>query len=172
MILSARAIRPRRDAGPPASRGGLSEKIRGLKKPMSLLLFLCNDSEKNHVRRTVAAFVYVAVLGLSVFLAIMDLSAVDGTKTKVWLFLLAIFAPELYVIMHGISSSSLGLPFFGRTLLELPSAHHLDSPPPQGALAGEIHKAAARIKAGAHAAASALSSVGSQLSAITEGASA
>ena len=139
---------------------------------MSLLLFLSGNNEKNHLKNAVVTFLYVAILALAVFLAIMDLGAIDGTKAKVWLFLLAIFCPELYVIMHGISSSSLGLPFFGRTLLELPASHHLDSASPQTALAGEIHKAAARIKAGAHAAASALSSVGSHLSAITDDSSA
>ena len=139
---------------------------------MSLLLFLSAPSSqaKNHAKNTLMTFLYVAITGLAVFLAIMDMSALDGTATKIWLFLLAICVPELYVILHGISSSSLGLPFFSRTLLEFPSSTHLpdsvfsSSTPP--ALASEMHKAAARIKTGAHAAASALSSVGSALDSI------
>ena len=87
---------------------------------MSLLtLILCSyfgdRDERNKANQCVGTAVVaavLAVLGLSLFLAVRDMSLLSNTTTKVWVFLMALFMPELYVVLHGISSSSAGLGFF------------------------------------------------------------
>ena len=87
---------------------------------MSLLtLVLCSvfcdrdeRNKANHCIGTVAVAVVLGVLGLSLYLASRDMSLLSNGATKVWVFLLALLMPELYVVLHGVSSSSAGLGFF------------------------------------------------------------
>ena len=98
---------------------------------MSLLaLLLCStwdrydkcDGSKPVVRGvtfgTLAVLAVLALLGLSVYLAVQDMAMLDRTSTKVWVFLLAALLPELYVVLHGISSSSTGRGFFEASPIE------------------------------------------------------
>jgi hypothetical protein len=146
---------------------------------MSLVpwLTIATSNDRNNSTKTLNAIMsitYIAILALAAFLAILDMGSLEGTAPKVWLFLLAVFAPELYVILHGLSSSSLGLPFFSRTLLEVPGSAHMpssvSSASPASALASEIRKAATRLKCGAkETARAAISSAGSTLDSISTG---
>lgn len=83
----------------------------------------CNDRNNSaQTLNTIVSIIYFGVLVLSIFLAIRDMNSLDTTASKVWLFIFAIFAPELYVIIHGLSSSSLGMPFFSESPVEIPLA--------------------------------------------------
>lgn len=64
------------------------------------------------VAKALMNLLYVAIVAVAIFLAVRDMSMLTHTTTKVWLFLLAVTVPELYVILHGISSSSMGIGFF------------------------------------------------------------
>ena len=93
---------------------------------MSLLTVLlcsvfCDRDERNkanHCVGTVAVAAVLGILGLSLFLAVRDVSLLSNTSSKAWVFLLALFMPELYVILHGVSSSSAGLGFFDASPVE------------------------------------------------------
>uniref|UniRef100_A0A6C0C1X6 Uncharacterized protein n=1 Tax=viral metagenome TaxID=1070528 RepID=A0A6C0C1X6_9ZZZZ len=93
---------------------------------MSMLPYLssvtCTEKNNNTAKvvNALATVVYFAVFGLAIFLAIRDMNSLDTTASKVWLFVFALFAPELYVIIHGLSSSSMGMPFFSETAVEVP----------------------------------------------------
>jgi hypothetical protein len=52
------------------------------------------------------------LLAVAVYLAVKDMKYLPKTSTKIWVLLLSILAPEVYVILHGISSSSQGISFF------------------------------------------------------------
>jgi hypothetical protein len=65
---------------------------------------------------------YLAVFAIAIFLAIRDMDSLHDTTTKVWAFLLAIFLPELYVILHGLSNASMGVGFFHEAMLQMPMA--------------------------------------------------
>lgn len=80
---------------------------------MSLLsIWLASTESKDKgVRRTVQ-IVFWALLVLAVFLAVKDMGLLQHTTTKIWVLLLAISFPELYIILHGISTSSMGVNFF------------------------------------------------------------
>ena len=69
-------------------------------------------SEALHSIFTVLSFV---VFVLSLYLGVRDMSHVRSGWTKFWVMALAIFMPELYVILHGIQSSAMGVPFFKGT---------------------------------------------------------
>lgn len=98
---------------------------------MSLLTYLVttsapaaerNDAGMSKLINNLASFVYIVILGLAVFLAVRDMGSLHSTGPKVWLFCLAIFAPELYVILHGLSSSSMGMPFFSDAMVDVPAS--------------------------------------------------
>ena len=79
---------------------------------MSLLsIWLASTETKDKaVRRTVQVIFWV-LLALAVFLAVKDMGLLQHTSTKIWVLLLAITFPELYIILHGISTSSMGVNF-------------------------------------------------------------
>ena len=86
---------------------------------MSLLsAFLASQQAKSSNVRSAIQAVYIAIMALAIFLAIKDLNLLQHTSTKVWVMLLAIMTPELYVILHGISSSSIGVNFFSGSPVE------------------------------------------------------
>jgi len=156
-------------------------KYSPLWKKMSLLAYLlavtCNDRNNSAKSMNgIVSLVFLVVFALAIFLAIRDMGSLEGTMPKVWLFMFAVFAPELYVIIHGLSSSTMGIPFFSESVVDVPAISHLTSPgssvsggtsSPVSALASEIKKAAAHIKAGvgkaSHDAMDTVSSLGTSL---------
>jgi hypothetical protein len=68
-----------------------------------------NGSKTVNALTTIAM---IALLALAIYLAIRDLNFLQHTSTKVFILLLAILYPDLYVLLHGISTSSVGLGFF------------------------------------------------------------
>ena len=80
------------------------------------MLFVCNTNDKSgQGMKTVASIiglVYIMLFVLAIYLAIRDMQFLQRTSTKIWVLLLAILVPELYVVLHGISSSAQGVSFF------------------------------------------------------------
>ena len=97
---------------------------------MTLLDFVksstVNDRNHKMLDASVSIF-YVVLTVVALFLAIRDMGALSGTTSKLWLFCLAVFIPELYVILHGLSSASMGVGFFSDAMIDLqsltPSTH-------------------------------------------------
>jgi hypothetical protein len=92
---------------------------------MSLLAYISSvtSNDRNNGARTLnglAQLTFIAAFALAIFLAIRDMSSLEGTAPKVWLFLFAVFCPELYVIVHGLSSATLGRPFFADSPVDMP----------------------------------------------------
>jgi hypothetical protein len=77
----------------------------------------CQD-EKNKGARITIMVVYGVVLALALFLAIKDIGLVTHTATKVWIVLLAAVMPELFIMLHGVSTSSMGVGFFSGSPIE------------------------------------------------------
>jgi hypothetical protein len=61
---------------------------------------------------TILAGVYFVLFVLAMYLAVRDMEFLPHTSTKIWVLVLAFFLPDLYVILHGISSSAQGVSFF------------------------------------------------------------
>lgn len=61
---------------------------------------------------TVWMLIFFVLYVIAIYLAIRDMKYLPRTSTKVWVLLLALFVPELYCILHGISSSAQGVSFF------------------------------------------------------------
>ena len=80
------------------------------------MLFVCSTNDKSgQGMKTVASvigLVYIVLFVLAIYLAIRDMQFLQHTSTKVWVLLLALLVPELYVVLHGISSSAQGVSFF------------------------------------------------------------
>ena len=152
---------------------------------MSLLAYLLcvTGSGRNNSAKAVNAFLsclYITVFALAVFLSVRDMGTLPSTTSKVWLLLLAVFCPEAYVIIHGLSSSSMGLPFFAEAPVDVSSVGRAASSAssstvassassmasPVSALAAEIKKAAERIQKSAHSHTS--DGVASSLSALSD----
>jgi len=86
---------------------------------MSLFaVWLASTEEKNKMLKKTIQILYYILTALAIFLAIKDMSFLERTSTKVWVFLLSIFFPELFVILHGISTSSMGVNFFTGSPIE------------------------------------------------------
>lgn len=76
---------------------------------------ICSANDKNNTRTTIAtilAVVYFILFVLAIYLAIRDMQFLPHTSTKIWVFVLAFFLPDLYVILHGISASAQNVGFF------------------------------------------------------------
>ena len=69
------------------------------------------------LKKTIQILYYI-LTAVAIFLAIKDMSFLERTSTKVWIFLLSIFVPELFVLLHGISTSSMGVNFFTGSPIE------------------------------------------------------
>ena len=129
---------------------------------MSLLPYLIGvtSSDRNNTAKAVngvMSVLFLILLALAVFLAIRDMGALQGTAPKIWLFLFAVFVPEVYVVIHGLSSSSMGVGFFSESLVDVPGfssmlGQHTPSlgsasrQSPASAFAAEIKKAAQHVK--------------------------
>ena len=146
---------------------------------MTLLSFMhsvtSTDKQKSTAAtNTTVSVCYLIVLALALYLAFRDMGALPGTGPKVWLFLLAAAFPDLYVILHGLSSSSMGVGFFSDAMVDMHSMTptHGASPASHGSsmahkAAESVHKASeaahklaakasSAVKRGAHSTASAL----------------
>jgi hypothetical protein len=85
--------------------------------PMVLPLVLASASNEKPSQAakttiTISIVIIFVLYVVAIYLAIRDMKYLPKTSTKVWVLLLSIFCPELYVILHGISSSSQGVSFF------------------------------------------------------------
>jgi hypothetical protein len=94
-----------------------NRKLMKKQSPMLLdfLLITTNNNKQSQVARTTATistFIMFLLLAVAVYLAVKDMKYLPKTSTKIWVLLLSILAPEVYVILHGISSSSQGISFF------------------------------------------------------------
>jgi hypothetical protein len=86
---------------------------------MSLLCFwLASQEEKEKSKRMIIQLIFAGVLALALFLAFKDLSLLSNASTKFWVVLLALVFPELYICLHGISTSSMGVNFFSGSPVE------------------------------------------------------
>lgn len=84
---------------------------------MALPLVLINSAndKSNQMAKVVATIigiVYFVLFVLALYLAIRDMQFLPHTSTKIWVITLAFFFPDLYVLLHGISSSAQGVGFF------------------------------------------------------------
>jgi hypothetical protein len=80
---------------------------------MSLLsIWLASTESKDKAARRAVQIIFWVLLALAVFLAVKDMGLLQHTSTKIWVLLLAISFPELYIVLHGISTSSMGVNFF------------------------------------------------------------
>jgi hypothetical protein len=141
---------------------------------MLAYLASATSSDRSNSARAINAIVnilYIALTILAIFLAIRDMSTLPGTASKVWLFLLALCMPELYVIVHGLSTSSMGQSFFaevsgehasgmllGKSDATLDATSDASVPSPVTQLAREIKKAAQHIHSSSDGTVSAASS--------------
>lgn len=90
-----------------------------MNKTMSLLcMWLASQEEKNKSTRMIIQVIFYVLLALAVFLAVKDMGLLSHTSTKIFVLLLAIIFPELYIILHGISTSSMGVNFFTGSPIE------------------------------------------------------
>ena len=81
---------------------------------LALLVSLTDQDNKNHTSRsfnTAFTWLYVAAGALAIYLAVRDMGMQVRTSTKMWVFLLALLEPGLYVCLHGISTSISGANF-------------------------------------------------------------
>lgn len=86
-------------------------------KAMALPLVLvtsANDKSNQaaKVAATIVGVAYFVLFVLAIYLAIRDMQFLPHTSTKIWVLVLAFFFPDLYVLLHGISSSAQGVGFF------------------------------------------------------------
>lgn len=61
---------------------------------------------------TTVTAIYFVLFILAIYLAVRDMQFLPKTSTKIWVLVLAIFFPDLYVLLHGVSSSAQGISFF------------------------------------------------------------
>lgn len=86
---------------------------------MSLIaVWLASVEDKNKTLKKTIEILYYILTALAIFLAIKDMSFLERGSTKVWMFLLCLFFPELFIVLHGISTSSMGVSFFGGSPIE------------------------------------------------------
>jgi len=84
-----------------------------MNKTMSLLsIWLASQEEKNKGTRMIIQVIFGVLIALAVFLAVKDMGLLSHTSTKVWVLILAVTMPEIYIILHGVSTSSMGVNFF------------------------------------------------------------
>lgn len=83
---------------------------------MSLLCWIAtatqyDRSNTSHVINTVTTVVMLLALLLAIYLAIRDLGFLQNTSTKIAVLALAIIYPDLYILLHWISTASAGVGF-------------------------------------------------------------
>ena len=87
---------------------------------MTTMSWLCGIGDKHETSAWTMFLnvIYLVLLGLAIFLAIKDMGMVPHTATKIWVLALALFVPELFIILHGISTSSMSVNFFSGSPIE------------------------------------------------------
>ena len=124
---------------------------------MTLMSYLASLTSTERNNTTVAlngalSILFLIVLVLAVYLAIRDMGALPGTAPKMWLFIFALFMPELHVILHGLSSSSLGLNFFSASLISMPNVAMSAAKSPASAFSEDLERMSRHVRDGAEAA--------------------
>ena len=111
---------------------------------MSILsVWLASQEEKNKGTRMMITVLWFLFLALAIYLAIKDMNLLTHTSTKIWIFGLAVIFPELFVVLHGVSTSSMGVGFFSGSPVE--SKMGSDWFKPKGKSWGRGSKAAAAM---------------------------
>jgi len=86
---------------------------------MSIIsMWISQAEEKNKTLKNILTILWYAILVLALFLAVKDMGMLTHGMTKVGVILLAAMFPELYVILHLISTSSMGVGFFSGSPIE------------------------------------------------------
>lgn len=62
--------------------------------------------------------IQLVLLGLALYVAIKDIGLIEHTATKIWVIVLAALVPELFLCLHGLSTSASGISFFGGAPIE------------------------------------------------------
>lgn len=105
---------------------------------MSLIsVWLASTEQKHKILKKTIQILYYILTAFAIFLAIKDMSFLEKTSTKIWIFLLSIFFPELFVLLHGISTSSMGVNFFTGSPIEA-RAHSWYTPKRARTLAPDV----------------------------------
>ena len=67
----------------------------------------CDQKEQNKTtqRNYFFSIIYVLISLFALYLALHDTTHLSNTNAKVWLLILAVMFPELYVIGHGLINS-------------------------------------------------------------------
>ena len=80
---------------------------------MTLLsaVYLFGDDRRGALKTTILA-IYAFFLVVALFVCYRDTKLAPVGQTKLWVLLFAVMFPELYVILHGIQTSSLRRSFF------------------------------------------------------------
>lgn len=78
---------------------------------------------------------YVLAFVLAVYLAIKDMHLLPNTASKIWVLLLAVIWPEGFIVLTGISTSSMGVGFFSGTPI---TAAGSDWFKPKGSMGGTM----------------------------------
>lgn len=75
---------------------------------------MTKDERSNTARviNAITTFVQIGLIVVALILVVRDLSSVKGASLKFAILALALLMPELYVILHWISTSSMGLGFW------------------------------------------------------------
>lgn len=82
---------------------------------LPLTLAVSTHEKSSPLAKTVATLVYIIALTmfvLAIYLAVRDMQFLLRTGTKIWVLALAVLFPELYVLLHGVSTSAQGVSFF------------------------------------------------------------
>ena len=83
---------------------------------MSLLCWLANGTQNGNSNpsktiNTVVTTMMIVMLVLAIYLAIRDMSFLPSVTTKMAILALAILYPDLYILLHWISTSTTNVPF-------------------------------------------------------------
>ena len=76
---------------------------------------VANDGQQNPGMTTMVVSVmgvYFVLCVLAIYLAIRDMQFLPNLSSKVWVLIFALMCPEIYTILHGLSSSAQGIGFF------------------------------------------------------------
>ena len=111
---------------------------------MTLMSYLASLTSTERNNTTVAlngalSILFLIVLVLAVYLAIRDMGALPGTAPKMWLFIFALFMPELYVILH-------------ESLISMPNVAMSAAKSPASAFSEDLERMSRHVRDGAEAA--------------------
>ena len=81
---------------------------------LALIMSITNQEKNNSskVINYVTSVLYLSGIVVAVYLALQDKANVDSMTLKVWMLLLAVMEPWLFIVLHGISSHLEGVSFW------------------------------------------------------------